>query len=71
MAIRTRVMGVLAAVVTVLAGVVVVAGPASAASRDGACDSGEFCYYFNSDEAGSVSDFTVTGRTALARPSDT
>jgi peptidoglycan hydrolase-like amidase len=58
MAIRTRVMGVLAAVVTVLAGVVVVAGPASAASRDGVCDSGEFCYYFNSDEAGSVSDFT-------------
>jgi hypothetical protein len=32
--------------------------PASAASRDGVCDSGEFCYYFNSDEAGSVSDFT-------------
>ncbi|MCP2341428.1 CHAP domain-containing protein [Actinomadura rupiterrae] len=32
--------------------------PASAASRDGVCDSGEFCYYYNSNEAGSVSDFT-------------
>ncbi len=34
------------------------AGPASAAGRDGQCQSGEFCYYYNSDEAGSVSDFT-------------
>ena len=34
------------------------AGSASAAGRDGVCDSGEFCYYFNSDQAGSVSDFT-------------
>ncbi|MFD7734405.1 CHAP domain-containing protein [Kitasatospora phosalacinea] len=32
--------------------------PAFAASRDGVCDSGEFCYYYNSDEAGSISDFT-------------
>ncbi|MDH6129079.1 CHAP domain-containing protein [Kitasatospora sp. GP82] len=32
--------------------------PAFAASRDGACDDGEFCYYYNSNEAGSVSDFT-------------
>jgi hypothetical protein len=35
-----------------------VASPASAASRNGTCDSGEFCYYYNSDFAGSVSDFT-------------
>ncbi|MFF2629784.1 CHAP domain-containing protein [Kitasatospora griseola] len=34
------------------------ATPAFAASRDGSCDSGEFCYYFNSDNAGSISDFT-------------
>lgn len=34
------------------------ASPAFAADRDGTCDSGEFCYYYNSDEAGSVSDFT-------------
>ena len=35
-----------------------VASPASAASRDGTCASGEFCYYYGDDEAGSVSDFT-------------
>jgi surface antigen len=34
------------------------ASPAFAADRDGTCDSGEFCYYYNSDQAGSVSDFT-------------
>jgi len=44
-------------VVVVLSGTVL-AQPASAASRDGVCDSGEFCYYYNSDEAGSISDFT-------------
>jgi Peptidase inhibitor family I36/Stage II sporulation protein len=48
--------GVVCAVV-MLAGAVAFAGPASAASRDGSCNSGEFCYYFNSNEAGSVSDF--------------
>ncbi|MFG2085161.1 MULTISPECIES: peptidase inhibitor family I36 protein [unclassified Spirillospora] len=32
--------------------------PASAASRNGVCESGEFCYYFNSDNKGSISDFT-------------
>jgi hypothetical protein len=31
---------------------------AQAAGRDGVCNTGEFCYYFNSDNAGSVSDFT-------------
>ena len=44
--------------VVVLAGAIAFAAPASAASRDGKCDSGEFCYYFNSGEAGSISDFT-------------
>ena len=39
-------------------GAAFLAAPASAAGRDGTCDGGEFCYYFNSDEAGSVSDFT-------------
>ncbi|QKW33454.1 peptidase inhibitor family I36 protein [Actinomadura sp. NAK00032] len=34
------------------------ASPASAAARNGVCESGEFCYYFNSNNAGSVSDFT-------------
>ena len=32
--------------------------PAHAASRDGHCDAGEFCYYYNSDNQGSISDFT-------------
>ncbi len=35
-----------------------VSSPASAASRDGVCNDSEFCYYYNSDEAGSISDFT-------------
>jgi hypothetical protein len=38
--------------------VLIAASPASAAGRDGVCDSGEFCYYFNSDNQGSISDFT-------------
>ncbi|TDC19943.1 peptidase inhibitor family I36 protein, partial [Actinomadura bangladeshensis] len=38
--------------------VLIPASPASAASRDGVCQSGEFCYYYNSNNAGSVSDFT-------------
>ncbi|NJP95511.1 peptidoglycan DD-metalloendopeptidase family protein [Nonomuraea sp. FMUSA5-5] len=41
-------------------GLLAAAAPASAASRDGVCDSGEFCYYFNSDNQGSVSDFTAS-----------
>nr|BFE85030.1 hypothetical protein GCM10020093_076310 [Planobispora longispora] len=38
--------------------VLATASPASAANRDGVCQSGEFCYYFNSNNQGSVSDFT-------------
>jgi surface antigen len=34
--------------------------PAFAAARDGVCDSGEFCYYYNSGEVGSISDFTTS-----------
>ncbi|MBB5626691.1 SpoIID/LytB domain-containing protein [Sphaerisporangium krabiense] len=37
--------------------VLAAASPASAASRNGVCETGEFCYYFNSDTKGSVSDF--------------
>ena len=40
--------------------VLATATPASAASRDGVCDTGEFCYYFNSNNQGSVSDFTTS-----------
>ncbi|HEX5201732.1 MAG TPA: SpoIID/LytB domain-containing protein [Actinoplanes sp.] len=55
---RSKMLGILAVAVTVLVGVTVAPGAASAAGRDGTCDSGEFCYYYNSNEAGSVSDFT-------------
>jgi len=43
--------------VVLLAAAVAFAAPASAAARDGQCNSGEFCYYFNSNQAGSISDF--------------
>jgi murein DD-endopeptidase MepM/ murein hydrolase activator NlpD len=44
--------------------------PAFAASRDGRCDNGEFCYYFNSNQAGSVSDFpTSVGDYGTTQPS--
>ena len=48
---------VLAAILAVLSTLFVgVAAPAQAASRDGVCDTGEFCDYFTSDFAGSISD---------------
>ncbi|PPK92624.1 peptidase M23-like protein [Kineococcus xinjiangensis] len=37
--------------------VIGLAAPAQAAGRDGRCDTGEFCLYYNSNHAGSVSDF--------------
>lgn len=51
----------LAAATTVMAlgsAVFATASPASAAARNGVCETGEFCYYFNSNNQGSVSDFT-------------
>jgi murein DD-endopeptidase MepM/ murein hydrolase activator NlpD len=47
--------------VALLLGAAIVAvtpGAAQAAGRDGVCDAGEFCLYYNSDQEGSVSDFT-------------
>ena len=41
-----------------LGGGVAMSSPAHAASRNGSCDTGDFCYYFNSNQGGSVSDFT-------------
>ena len=61
MSIRTRISSVVCTLALLLAGfafAVATAAPASAAERDGVCNSGEFCYYFNSGEAGSISDFT-------------
>ncbi|MBT2207771.1 MULTISPECIES: SpoIID/LytB domain-containing protein [Actinomadura] len=54
-----RTMWLVAAAAMALGGTVSIPGAsASAAGRDGVCDDGEFCYYFNSDNQGSVSDFT-------------
>ena len=36
------------------------AAPAQATARDGNCESSEFCYYYNSNNQGSVSDFTTS-----------
>ena len=48
------------AALAITASVLAIATPASAASRNGICDSGEFCYYYNRNQAGSVSDFTAS-----------
>jgi hypothetical protein len=53
-------LGLAAALVTTGLVVTAPAGPASAAARDGRCDSGEFCLYYLSDRSGSVSDFTTS-----------
>lgn len=51
-------MRVLAAGGLTAAAVLGLTSPASAGERDGTCDSGEFCYYYNSNNVGSISDFT-------------
>lgn len=43
---------------TLLSAAVIAVPSANAAARDGICQSGEFCLYYNSDRQGSVSDFT-------------
>jgi len=58
MKVLRRVVTALAATAALASPILVTASPANAAARDGVCESGEFCYYYNSDEAGSVSDFT-------------
>lgn len=58
MKLRNRLTAVLLTLTAAMAGSVLAAAPASAASRDGACNSGEFCYFFNSNQGGSLSDFT-------------
>ncbi|WP_018158030.1 phage tail tip lysozyme [Demetria terragena] len=57
--INRRALYAVASAATLSAGIVVTTIPAAqAADRNGVCDTGEFCYYFNSDQKGSVSDFT-------------
>ncbi|GAA3026468.1 peptidase inhibitor family I36 protein [Streptosporangium longisporum] len=54
---RNRILTAVAAAV-VLGGTAMTTVPsASAAGRNGVCEAGEFCYYFNSNNQGSVSDF--------------
>ncbi|GAA1018801.1 hypothetical protein Aple_026010 [Acrocarpospora pleiomorpha] len=54
----TRILTATTAAMTLGGTVLATASPASAANRDGVCQAGEFCYYFNSNNQGSVSDFT-------------
>jgi hypothetical protein len=54
----TKVLTLAATAVAAVAPALVLASPASAAGRDGVCNTGEFCYYYNSGEKGSISDFT-------------
>ncbi|MED7929116.1 peptidase inhibitor family I36 protein [Nonomuraea sp. LP-02] len=54
----TRILTATTAAMALGGAVLGTAAPASAANRDGVCDTGEFCYYFNSNQQGSVSDFT-------------
>ncbi|TMR08238.1 cell surface protein, partial [Nonomuraea zeae] len=49
----TRIITATTAAMALGGAVLATAAPASAASRDGVCDTGEFCYYFNSDNQGS------------------
>jgi surface antigen len=53
-----KILTVTGTAVVITAPVLAAVSPAYAAARDGHCDSGEFCYYYNSGEAGSISDFT-------------
>ncbi|MEW9527429.1 peptidase inhibitor family I36 protein, partial [Microbispora sp. NPDC049125] len=52
-----KILATTAAAMTLGGTALATASPASAASRNGVCESGEFCYYFNSNNQGSVSDF--------------
>ncbi|MEQ4721934.1 peptidase inhibitor family I36 protein [Nonomuraea sp. B19D2] len=54
----TRILTAATATMALGGTVLATASPASAANRDGICQTGEFCYYFNSNNQGSVSDFT-------------
>ncbi|MEV5570175.1 CHAP domain-containing protein [Spirillospora sp. NPDC052269] len=50
-----------AAVAALGGGVIAVTGTAAdAAGRNGKCDTGEFCLYYNSNQKGSLSDFTTS-----------
>ncbi|TDD64040.1 peptidase inhibitor family I36 protein, partial [Actinomadura rubrisoli] len=53
----TKVLTVATAAAAISGTAVATASPASAAARNGKCENGEFCYYYSSNNKGSVSDF--------------
>ncbi len=53
----TKAIAVAGATAAIVAPSLATSAPAFAAARDGHCNKGEFCYYFNSNQKGSVSDF--------------
>ncbi|WP_084338037.1 CHAP domain-containing protein [Actinomadura oligospora] len=53
-----RTLAVAGAALSLTVPLVATASHASATGRNGVCESGEFCYYYNSNLAGSLSDFT-------------
>lgn len=57
-----RLLAGLATVLAVAAGLVSTAPTASAAARNGVCESGEFCLYYNSGTAGSLVDLVNSQR---------
>lgn len=59
--IRRRLMTLLTVCSVVAVALLTGAAPAQAADRDGYCQAGEVCYYYNSNFAGSVSDFSGAG----------
>ncbi|MEV4074220.1 peptidase inhibitor family I36 protein [Nonomuraea fuscirosea] len=60
MTMLTKILTATTATVALGGSLLATAAPASAAARDGVCQSGEFCYYFNSNTQGSLSDFTTS-----------
>lgn len=65
-----KILTVAGTAVVITTPVLAAVSPAYAAARDGHCDSGEFCYYYNSGEAGSISDFTSSlGNYGTTQPS--
>ncbi|GAA1661499.1 hypothetical protein GCM10009733_068980 [Nonomuraea maheshkhaliensis] len=60
MSMLTKILTATTATVALGGSLLATAAPASAAARDGVCQSGEFCYYFNSNLQGSLSDFTTS-----------
>ncbi|MFI6499847.1 peptidase inhibitor family I36 protein [Nonomuraea typhae] len=66
----TRILTATTAAMALGGTVLATSAPASATNRNGVCEPGEFCYYFNSNNQGSVSDFTGSvGDYATKQPS--